>query len=99
VLSLHVLSVRLPVCPVAAAGLLLSAVRAEDTDRQRRRPAETAPQQGAAARRSAAKCGQCHVENGVKEAEHISYAGIAQQKNPLVSFSLNYNKQLAHTSQ
>jgi len=37
--------------------LLLSAVRAKDIDRQRRRPAAAAPQPGAAARRSAANAG------------------------------------------
>ena len=64
------LSVRPSVCPIwpqqrRAAGLLLSAVRAGDIDRQRRSP-------GAAARcRSTAlssKCGQCHVDSRVGEA-------------------------------
>jgi len=54
-------SVRQSVCPISqtqqrrAAGLLLSAVRAKDIDRQR--PAAAAPQPGSAARRSAANAG------------------------------------------
>jgi len=55
------LFVRLSVCPIIwpqqrrAAGLLLSAVRAESIDRQRR--AATPLQHGAAARRSAVNAG------------------------------------------
>jgi len=69
--------VRLSVCPIirpqqrrATAGLLLSAVQAGDIARQRQAPCSN----GAAARgRSTAlgsKCGQCHVDSRVDEAEH-----------------------------
>jgi len=52
-----------------AAGLLLSAVRAGDTDRQH---ASAVSSNGAAARRSAANAGsgQCRVDSRVDEAEH-----------------------------
>ena len=45
------------VCPAVAAGLLLSAARAGDADRQRRAPGSS----GAAAQHSAANAGRCHV--------------------------------------
>ena len=53
-------SVRQSVCPISrtqqrrAAGLLLSAVRAKDIDRQRRAPGSSSAAARAAARRSAA---------------------------------------------
>jgi len=56
-------SVRQSVCPISqtqqrrAAGLLLSAVRAKDTDRQRRVSGSNSAAARAAARRSAANAG------------------------------------------
>jgi len=50
------------------AGLLLSAVRAKDIDRQRRAPGAAAPQPGAAARRSAANAGNV-IDSRINEAE------------------------------
>ena len=51
-----------------AAGLLLSAVHAEDSDRQRRPP--SAYQQRRRSTALSSKCRQCHVVSRVDEAEH-----------------------------
>ena len=53
-----------------AAGLLLSAVRAKDIDRQRRAPGSSSA--GARGRSTvlSSKCGQCHVDSRINEAEH-----------------------------
>jgi len=79
-------SVRQSICAISqtqqrrAAGLLLSAVRAKDIDRQRRAPGSNSAAARAATRRSAAKCGQCHVDNRINEAGHrlglLSFLGL-----------------------
>jgi len=53
--------------------LLLSAVRAADIDRRRPTPGATSSNGATAVGRSTAlssKCGQCHVDSRVVEAEH-----------------------------
>jgi len=53
-----------------AVGLLLSAVRAKDIDRQRRvLGSSNAAAQGRSTALSS-KCGQCHVDSRVDDAEH-----------------------------
>ena len=62
------------VCPIIrpqqrrAAALLLSAVRTGDIDRQRWAP--YAQQQQHRSTALSSKCGQCHVDSRVDEAEH-----------------------------
>ena len=67
------LSSRPSVCPIIrpqqrATGLLLSAVRAGDIDRQLRAPGGRQQRRRSTALSS--KCGQCHVSSRVDEAEH-----------------------------
>ena len=63
-------SVRQSVCPISrtqqrrAEGLLLSAVRTKDIDRQHWEPGSTGPKQALSS-----KCGQCHADSRVDEAE------------------------------
>ena len=69
-------SVRQSVCPISrtqqrrAAGLLLSAVRAKDIDRQRRAPGSSSAAARQQERRGTQQqMGQCHVDSRINEAE------------------------------
>ena len=53
-----------------AAGLLLSAVRAKHIDRQRRATGSNSDAARGHSTVLSSKCGQCHVERRVEEAEH-----------------------------
>ena len=70
------LSVRQSVCPISrtqqrrAAGLLLSAVRAKDIDRQRRAPGSSSAAARGRSTALSSKCGQCHVDTRINEAGH-----------------------------
>jgi len=50
--------------------LLLSAVRAKDIDRQRRAPGSSSAAARGRSTALSSKCGQCHVDSQVDEAEH-----------------------------
>ena len=69
-------SVRQSVCPISrtqqsrAAGLLLSAVRAKYIDRQRRAPGSSSAAARGRSTALSSKCGQCHVDSRINEAEH-----------------------------
>ena len=69
-------SVRPSVFPIMrlqlrrAAGLLLSAVRAKDIDRQRRAPGSSSAAARGRSTALSSKCGQCHVDRRINEAEH-----------------------------
>jgi len=52
-----------------AAGLLLSAVRAKDIDRQRRAPGSSSAAAQGRSTALSSKCGQCHVDSRINEAE------------------------------
>ena len=69
-------SVRQSVCPISqtqqrrAVGLLLSAVRAEDIDRQRRAPGSSSAAARGRSTALSSKCGQGHVDSRINKAEH-----------------------------
>ena len=69
-------SVRQSVCPISrtqqrrAAGLLLSAVRAKDIDRQRRAPGSSSAAARGRSTALSSKCGQCHADRRINEDEH-----------------------------
>ena len=69
-------SVRQSVCPTSrtqqrrAAGLLLSAVRAKDIDRQHRAPGSNSAAARGRSTALSSKCGQCHVDSRINDAEH-----------------------------
>jgi len=70
-------SVRQSVCPISqtqqrrAAGLLLSAVRAKDIDRQRRALGSISAAARGRSTALSSKCGdQCHADSRINEAEH-----------------------------
>ena len=58
------------------AGLLLSAVRAEDIDRQRRAPGSSSAAARGRSTALSSKCGQCHVDSRINEAEHRLGLGL-----------------------
>ena len=53
-----------------AAGLLLSAIRAKDIDRQRRAPGSSSAAARGRSTALSSKCGKCHFDSRINEAEH-----------------------------
>jgi len=65
-----------------AAGLLLSAVRAKDIDRQRRAPGGSSAAARVRSTALSSKCGQCHVDSRINEAKHRQFHYLRSRQFP-----------------
>ena len=86
-------SVRPSVCPISqtqqrrAAGLLLSAVRAKEIDRQRRAPGSSSAAARVRSTVLSSKCGQRHVDCRINEAEHRQFHYLQSRQFPFARTS------------
>ena len=88
--------VRTSICPsvslshqsnAVAAGLLLSAVRAKDIDRQRRAPGSSSAAARVCSTALSSKCGQRHVDSRINEAEHRQFHYLQSRRSPFACTS------------